>query len=113
LCKSHCALVIQQVPEVHISILKIGAGPWIPDAVMVVMIGRLNASQNLTTRRPEGMDISGAFVQGINPFRGGGHPVNITEYRTIPGIDGDFLIVGFQKGLLLILSEGEKGHPGK
>src|SRR5690606_37263673 len=58
-----------EVPEVDLPPFKHGTGPRIPDAVMVVVIGRLDAGKNFPLRRPERMYEPTPAVNLVYTFR--------------------------------------------
>ena len=64
-------------------------GPWVPDAIMVVMIGCLNPGQLLSMRRPEWMDKTTALESCINFCRRIDRCIIVAQEIFVAGIKGD------------------------
>jgi len=79
----HRALSLRQVPEIDLAPLKFRMGPGIPNAVVVVMVGRLDAGKHRSFRRPQRVNVAAPTVNLVDPFGHAFGLIPVFEHRPI------------------------------
>ncbi|SHK46321.1 hypothetical protein SAMN02746009_00931 [Hymenobacter psychrotolerans DSM 18569] len=83
--KPHSAGTLTEVPEVHCVAFEQHVRPRVPEAVVVVMVGRLDAGQLLTLWRPKGVNKAAAPESRVHSGRRIGRFVVVLQQFPVAG----------------------------